>query len=363
MTTNKRSKILHTESAYGWGGQERRIIVEIQGLIDRGYWVALAAPEDSPIFNQAKKQKIPVFNLPFKKRNLANIYQLMKIIINEKINILNTHSSWDSWMGGIAKLLYPKFKLVRTRHLSTDIGRNPSTKLIYDILPDKIITTGEAIRQKMISYNKFNPEKIVSIPTGVDLKKFNFNKVNPLLKEDSFIIGTVSVLRSWKGHKYLIKAIPKILSFIPDLKLYIVGDGPQRKNLENLCEELKLEKYVIFLGYREDIPELIASFDILVHPSTGHEGVPQTILQALAMKKPVIACDTGSIGEVIKNQKTGILIPPKDIDSLAKAIINFYENPDLARIMAENGYNLVSKKYSLNSMIDQIEEVYLSLVS
>jgi len=85
-------------------------------------------------------------------------------------------------------------------------------------LPNVVITTGEAIRERMITYNRFNPQKIISIPTGVDLERFNPEKVRPVLKKEGFLIGMISVLRSWKGHKYLIEAAPKILSHISEAK-------------------------------------------------------------------------------------------------------------------------------------------------
>ncbi len=356
-------RILHTEASMGWGGQELRIYREALGLKKRGHWVGLAASPRAQIFKYAKEAGLPVFPLPLEGRNLNAIGQLLRLIKKERISILNTHSSWDSWVGGIVKIIYPKFKLIRTRHLSTPIGKNPLSRLIYNILPDAVITTGEAIREKMIKHNRFNPDKIISIPTGVDLEKFNPKKVQPVLNKGSFLIGMISVLRSWKGHKYFISAVPEILERIPEARFYIVGDGPQKENIRRQIEEMGLENKIFMLGYRKDIPEILASLDVIVHPSTGHEGVPQTILQALAMQRPIVATNVGGIPEVIRHCETGLLIPPETPRAITEAVIMLYKNPQLVQKIASNGYKLVTKRYSLEAMLDRIEEVYNSLFS
>ena len=353
-------RILHTESSLGWGGQEIRILKEIKGISERGYWVALAAPIDSMIYKKAKEEKILTFPLELQKRNPFLFVKLWRIINQFSISIINTHSSRDSWHAVILKLISPNsnIRLIRTRHLSTPISKNFLSKLVYS-LPDVVITTGEAIRQQMINYNKFNPNKIISIPTGVDLSIFSPEYISPTIKKEGFfLVGTISILRSWKGHRYFLEAIPEVVKTIKNVKFLIVGDGPQKANLEELVQKLGLKKYVTFLGYREDIPAILASLDLLVHPSTGHEGVPQIILQALAMKKPVIATNVGSIPEIIKNNYTGLLIKPASSTQLAEAIIFLLQNRELAHSLGEKGRKLVESRYSFSRMLDKIEEIY-----
>ncbi len=356
-------RILHTEASLGWGGQELRIYQEMFGMRKKGHWVGLAASPSAQIYKYAQKAGLPVFPLPLEKKTPRAVFRLLEIIKTLDIQILNTHSSWDSWVGGIVKLLYPKFKLIRTRHLSTPIGKTPLSWLIYNILPNVVITTGEAIRERMITYNHFNPKKIISIPTGVDLERFNPEKVRPVLKKEGFLIGMISVLRSWKGHKYLIEAVPKILSYIPEAKFFIVGEGPQRGNIERMIQKMDLKEKIIMLGHREDIPEIMASLDVIVHPSTGHEGIPQTVLQTLAMGKPVIASNIGGISEVIKHLTTGILIPPCNSEAIAKAVIEVYKNPYWALQMAQEGQKIVKQHYSYEAMLNKIENIYTTLLS
>jgi glycosyltransferase involved in cell wall biosynthesis len=352
-------KILHTESSMGWGGQEIRIMQESLGMTERGHRIIIAAPEKSIIFKRAKDAGIETFPERFQKRNPISVLNLLSLINRERPEIVNTHSSSDSWVTTIAaRLSTSRPKIIRTRHLSAPISRSYLSRLLYDLLPDAVITTGEGIRQRMIYYNKFDASKIFSIPTGVDLKRFNPENVKPAFKANGFSIGMIGVLRSWKGHRFFIEAVPEILSQIPDAVFYIVGDGPQYENIRNLIQGLSLQNKVFMLGHREDIPEILFAIDVIVHPSYANEGIPQTILQALVMKKPVVASDAGSIREVIMNGQTGFLIPTKNSYEIALKVLDLYKNPKLCAGFGKEGRKLVEKHYLIDQMLDKIEKLY-----
>jgi glycosyltransferase involved in cell wall biosynthesis len=245
------------------------------------------------------------------------------------------------------------------------VGKTPLTWLIYNVLPNRVITVSEAIRKQLINYNKFNPEKIVSIPTGVDLSVFDPQKVklSPLPK-NGFLIGMIAVFLEWKGHKYFISAVPEILKEIPFAQFYIIGNGNKKawEKIEKQIHTLNLKEKIHMLGFREDIPQILSSLDILVHPSYN-EGLGQVILQGLAMKKPVVAINIGGITEIIKHRETGFMISAKNPHAIASAVIKLYENPDLRKKLGEKGRKLVEEKYSFNKMIDKIEEVYKNVAS
>jgi len=354
--------ILHTESSLGWGGQEIRIIQEALGLRNRGYRILIAAEKNSVILNKAAHEGFETFPVSFLKYNPSSFWKIKSLIEKENVNIVNTHSSKDSWVSTIAaKLAYNKPKIIRTRHLSTPIKNNFLNRLIYDILPHAIITTGEEIRKNMIDKNKFNPNKIFSIPTGVDLERFNPEKVNPIFKSKEFKVGIIGVLRSWKGHMYLLEAVPIILNHISNIKFYIVGDGPQRENIINYIKQLNIENWIIMTGYREDIPEILASLDVIVHPSYANEGVPQAIIQAMAMKKCVIASNIIGIREVVIDGETGLLIEPKKPVEIADKIIKVYKDKNFRKILGEKAQEIVKYKYSSDKMFENIEKIYNDL--
>jgi glycosyltransferase involved in cell wall biosynthesis len=354
--------ILHTESSEGWGGQEIRILTESLGMIGRGHSVKIAASPRSQIIAEARKHGVREVPFHFQEKNPLSVWKMCMLIDREGFDLINTHSSSDSWVASLAaRLSRRKPHLIRTRHLSTPISRNFLSRLIYNVLPAAIMTTGEEIRQRMIHDNRFDPSRIVSIPTGIDLQRFDPDRVKPILQPGGFSIGMIGVLRSWKGHPYFLEAVPSIRQGISRSVFYIVGDGPRRQHVKEKIQALSLEGQVFMLGHREDIPEILQSLDILVHPSTGHEGVPQTILQALAMGKPVVASDVGAIREVIQDGETGFLVPPKEVQTLVDRVIALYENPRLREKMGRAGREKVLREHSLEIMLDKIENLYAAL--
>lgn len=367
----KNYTILHTEASKGWGGQEIRIITEAEGLIKRGHRIIIAASPDARIIKQAKTRNIETAPLSMERFSvLGHIKKLIDIINKYEIDIVNTHSSRDSWLASIAaRLSFRKPVIIRTRHLSTPISNNLMSRIVYNHLPHKIITTGESIKDSMIEKNNFNPDRIVSIPTGIDLKIFKTGKSGANIRRNFNIpvraplIGMVSVLRSWKGHIYLLEAIPDVVKKIPNARFLIVGDGPYKDVIEEKIKKTGVGKYVIMTGHRENIPEILSAIDFLAFPSYANEGVPQAVLQAFAAGKTVIASNAGSISEVVLNNKTGILIPSRNSSVLAKMIIELLKDKDKRKKMAVAGKKLVESGYSLEAMLNKIEKLYNELMA
>lgn len=358
--------ILHTEASNGWGGQEIRIVRESVGMRERGHKIFIAAAPDSALLERAKKEGLITIPITFRRRNIISVMPFLKQLIEEeKIDIVNTHSSKDSWLTlPAARMAANKPLALRTRHLSTIIHKGIFNKLLYDYLPHYVITTGEAIRRHMIEENGFKGNKIKSIPTGVDTAIFNpdgsYNNIREELdlEPSDPIIGSVSVIRSWKGLDYLAMAVPLILREIPDAKFLVAGDGPYRKKLIKTIEQARINDKIYLLGHREDVASIINSIDILVHPSYANEGVPQTILQAMSMKKPVIASDIPSLKEIVMDNSTGIIVSPKDPEGIAKAVMKLHFNNQLSIELGEKARELVLNSYTLSGMLDKLETIY-----
>ena len=185
--------------------------------------------------------------------------------------------------------------------------------------------------------------------------------MKPAFRSDRFAVGMVGVLRSWKGHVFLLRAIPDIVKHIPNAHFYIVGEGPQRENIEGILRDMLLQDRVSLLGHREDIPEIMASLDVIVHPSYAGEGIPQSLLQALAMKRPVVASDAGAIKEIIMDNTTGYLIESENPRRIAEKVTALYQRPELGEVFGENGRRLVVEKHSIEHMLDKIEALYREL--
>ena len=349
-------KVLHTEWSDGWGGQEIRIISEMEGVREKGVDVLLACRENSKILNEAKKRNFKVYTLPFRGNfDLKTILLLRKIIKKEKIDIINTHSGKDTWVGGLAaKSAGAKF--IRTRHLSNRI--NPSRLNFINELADFIITTGSGVREDMIKYNRIDPNKIISIPTGVDENIFDPSKYakNSLRKKFNFknkiVIGALGVLRKVKGHIHLIEAAKELLKKYENIEFAIAGEGPLKKSLQ---EEIKDIKNFRLLGH-QNAYEFLAAIDIFVLPSLN-EGVPQSLIQALMMNIPSVATDVGSVKDLYF-ENNFLLAKSKDSKDLADKISILIENPQ-----SKNTREYMIKNFSKNVMIDKVLDVYKKVLN
>lgn len=366
--------ILHTESSTGWGGQEVRILLEARAMQERGHRVLLACAPDCRLAQRAREWNLPVEGIVFQRSiDGRAILRLRRLMRKERVDVLNTHSSKDSWCGGIAARLARGVKVVRTRHVSIPIKNNLPTRWLYTRLTDAIITTGEKLREQLIRDNGFRAERIVSIATGVDLQRFNPSQYSRQtvreewgLAPDAPLVGTIAMLRRMKGHNVLIEAAAQVLQQMPQAKFLIVGDipsaSPLKQQLEEQVARLGIGGSVIFAGYREDVPEILAALDCVVLPSTRDEGVPQSVAQALAMARPVVATDVGATAELIEDGVTGILVPPGDAAALATGILSTLREPEQASQRALVGQQRVRERYSVERMAEQVERLYERLV-
>lgn len=359
-------RLLHTESSNGLGGQEFRTLHECLGMKARGHQVYVAAQPSSALFHKAQSAGLYVFPVPMPKVQWVGlIATFLNLIKRFDIHIVNTHGSIDSWAGGIAaRLASTRPLLIRTRHKSTAVTPGLRHAVLYRYLPHAVITTGERIRQDLISRNGLPEGQVTSIPTGVDLTVFFPREADLSLKHtlsiplDHRVVGTVAFLRDYKGIEGFLSAARMVLDDCRQVHFVIVGDGPQRSALEQLATQLNIHDRVSFLGFREDVPGLLSFFDVFVLNSVTGEGVPQVLAQALAMVRPVVATNVGSVPEIVRHGETGILIHPSDPEALASAINDLLTDEAMRTTMARAGRDLVVQQYSLQDMLNKTERLY-----
>ena len=362
--------ILHSESSTGWGGQEIRVYSEVIWLRRRGHNASLMVPPGSALGARAEQAGIPVAWIPMPRaldpRAVALIVRRLR---RERAQVLVTHSSVDAWTGGLAARLVG-VPVVRMRHLSVPVQRNPFSRAVYVGLCDKIVTMGEAIRTLLVERLEVRPAKVVSVPTGVDLDEFDPSRADRErirtelgVGGNTPLLGMIGVLRSWKGHLVFLQALRRVSAKLPDVQAVLVGDGPFRNVIQDAITCHGLEARVHVLGHREDVAEILVGLDMVVSASTAAEGIPQALLQALAMRRLVVASDVGGIPEVIHPGETGWLVRPSDPDALGEAIVEALADRAGAERMGRQGREMVVAGYSLQRMGERMEELYRSLVS
>lgn len=361
-------RVLHTESSKNMGGQELRILLEMERMRDLGFESLLAARSGTPILAEAKRRGLRVQAIPMHNRlDPVSMFMLWKLMCREKIQVVNAHGSRDAWVAFlVARLL--GIRTVRSRHVANPIRRHRIGQLVYGPLCDCVLTTSESIRMGLVERG-VSAAKIVSIPTGVDVAKFTAQRRDGAIRrelgipETAPLIGMTAVLRKDKGPDVFLQACDKLLGKRGDAWCVLAGDGWMREELAAMHASLPQRSRIVLAGYRRDIPQLLAELDVAVLAARIPEGVPQAILQAHAARVPVVATEVGGIAEVAKAGETAFTVPPNDPDALADAMQNALEDRTRASAHAENGHALVLAGYSIDAMLERMARLYRGLVT
>jgi len=358
-SSNRKSPlIVHTESSIGWGGQEIRIMAELRAMRLAGFKTALIAPEPSRIYARAGAEGFPVYPVRFKNKvHIRSWMRLFSIIDHLKPDLVNTHSSDDSWMAGFVSRLLRVPLIIRTRHVSTPIG----SAFSYRVFPHFILTTSQAIKDNLAERG-LDPEKIFSVPTGIDSGRFRFSqalrrqtRLEHGMSDDDILVGNICVLRSWKGLDFFIETAARLGS---PYKFILVGDGPQRERLEKKADDMCLSDRLIFAGHQEQIERYFCALDIFLFTSYANEGIPQSVLQARSTGIPIVACATASVVETLAGYEEVSFVEYGDIKAATAAIEETKDHikiPESERIRQ----NLwVKENHDLEAMITRIRGLY-----
>ena len=355
-------QILYTEASCGWGGQELRTLNEARGLIARGHRAVLACPQEATIHREAPNFGIPVVTLPIAKKRLPGVSAMRALLRERRFDVINTHSSTDSWLAALAcATLRDAPPIVRTRHLSTAVGSGLGTRWLYERAAACIVTTGEELKRSLVKDAGFTRVPIVSVPTGTDVSRFvpadpQAARAALGLAPEGFVVGIVATLRSWKGHALLLEAFARIRR--PGDRLLIVGDGPQQQNLETAIAERGLGDSVMLAGRRDDPERWMPCFDVFCLPSYANEGVSQALMQAMACALPAVTCHVGSMAEVAIDGETAIVVPIKDVDAIAAALVKLRDDPALRRRLGDGARRHVLAGYTFERMCERMVAIY-----
>jgi glycosyltransferase involved in cell wall biosynthesis len=360
-------RILHSESSLGWGGQEVRVFAELEWMRGHGHWVALAAPPASALAQRAQEAGLPFYPLrTHKALLLVEIPRLAAWLRRNRVNVVNTHSSNDGWLAGLAARLAGSI-LIRSRHIEVDYPNRFFSGLAFRSLPHHVVTTSQRIANRLVEELRVPACQVTCISTGIDLARFDPGVPGTLRQELGFgadiaLVGMISVLRSWKGHATFLDAAAEVLRvFRRPVHFIIAGDGPAREELTQKIALAPWKGHVTLLGHRTDVPQVLASLDVLVLPSFAHEGIPQIILQAQAMGRAVVATTVGGIPEVVEDGVNGLLIPPRNPSALAEKIILLLEDAALRQRLGLAARARVEKQHSLDAMGERLLSLYEQL--
>ncbi|MBI5774665.1 MAG: glycosyltransferase [Verrucomicrobia bacterium] len=361
---HRRWRIVHSEASLGWGGQEHRVLAELAGFQKRGSDVWLLTPAKAEIVQRAKAAGVSceIFDDTRWKFPLT-VLQTAAWLRRIRPHVVNTHSSRDGWLVGLAARLARVPLVIRSRHIDVDYPHPWMSRHAFTTLADHVLTTSDKITAHFKELFGLPDDRISTVPTGIDLNRFQPGDARaalpiPEAAKGLPLVGMVSVLRSWKGHPAFFKAARILKDAGVRAHFVVVGGGAPVEYFENLAREAGVRERVTFTGHREDVPEILRALAVLAIPSTRHEGVPQIGLQALACGTPVVGSDIGGIPEIIRDGETGRIFPANDAAALAAKIREALEQVDETRRLAEQGRALVEAAHSFDAMLNKLDALY-----
>ncbi|MDE2027686.1 MAG: glycosyltransferase [Candidatus Omnitrophica bacterium] len=358
-------KVLHIVNSLECGGLEKMVIHLASACSEHDVKSdILCLKTEGVLASQARQKNIEV-NALNKNEGFSwrVIFRMAQMIRSGGYDLVHTHNFSPLIYGSIAARL-AGVKCLNTRHGSEPTG---TYKLIWD-LNSRVIAVSEYTRNELLKNNTISEGKVSVIYNAIPEAEFNFDSnaqpESSLRKQlglvNARLIGIVGRLSPEKDHLTLFKAIKNIVSDSKDVCLFVVGDGDQRSCLEQYCVQHRLSDNIHFLGFRNDIPLILRSLDVFALSSLT-EGVPLTILEAMASGVPVVATNVGGNSEIIENNVTGLLVPAGDPNAVEQALRRLLNDRDLAGRLGKLAHERVCERYSLNTMIEKYMEVYNSL--
>ena len=331
---------------------------------------------------QAQKNGVKVIALPTLVRSIRPIkdfralLSIIWLLSKEKPDIVHTHSSKGGILGRLAAKIAGVPNIIHTPHGHVFYGHfgTIASKIflwaekIFSRFTDRMVALTDGEKDDYINLSVCPPEKLFKIHSGVDVKKFmhaNGNRVEKRrslgLDQNEAVIGFVGWLLPIKGPDYLLKAMDYVWQGHPEASLVLVGKGDMDVDLRTEALKKNANGKVKFLGWREDIDEIMPLFDMLVLPSLN-EGMGRVLVEAMAAGKPVVASRVGGIPDLVRNAETGYLVPPADEKALADGIKKLLDDPERAKQMGLRGREHC-RQFSIEAMIDKLDKLYIELIT
>lgn len=300
------------------------------------------------------------------------LWQLVCFLRVQRPDVVHTHLIHGDLYGTLAARLAGVPFVVSSKH-NDDVFRQQGFYVWLDRMlarrQNRIITISHHLKRFYVKVEGLPPGKIVTVHYGLAPGAFlrDTNDGANVRAEwgvptDAPLAGVVGRLTEQKGHTYLLDAFAEVIRALPSACLLVVGDGELRSALERQATRLGLHGNVTFTGRREDVPRIMMALDVLVMPSLW-EGFGLVLLEAMAAGKPVVASRVGAIPEIVADGETGLLVPPRDPESLARALLAVLYDPAQAGEMGWRGRQRLEQQFGVVRMVEQMQALYEGLTT
>jgi glycosyltransferase involved in cell wall biosynthesis len=370
-----KTRILYVIDGIEFGGGERVFAQIINGLPEDSHEAFLSTAPNDAFQKAITVNNCSFFPIDFSNRyNAVNLLKLIRIIKDHRIDIVHGQGARAEFYARMAAGLSGRKKYVSTVAMPVegyDVG--PWKRRLYGVFDrfsecfvDRFLVVSDILVKSMTQVHGIVPGKVIKIYNGIETNLYrpenqldNRRRIRQEfhISDTDVLIGAIGRLVWQKGFEYFIQAIPDLIQALPKSRFVLIGDGVLRLDLEKLARDLNVWDHILFTGQRMDIRDTLAALDIVVIPSVL-EGFPIVTLEAMAMCKPIVATAIDGITEQIVDGIEGILVPPRNIDSLTQAIRRIVSNPNMAYTLGKAARGRVTTEFSVQQMIEATIHVY-----
>ena len=353
----------------GMGGSERVVYDSVRKLDKKRYSIVVISFEDGPIREIYEKLGVKIYVISKNKGfDLKFIYGLRKILTDEAIDIVNAHH-FGPLLYSFLATRWSKIKLVYTEHSRWQLEKlNSMERALNRFMlwrANAVVAISKQIQDYYLGVLLLRRKKVHLITNGIDLALFREIGNRDLrqrlgIGEDEKVIGTVANLRPEKNHKLLISAFCSVCRVLKDVRLLLVGLDCMEGEVQEFAAQSSASDRILFLGWRNDIPEVLRILDIFCLPSE-YEGLPLTILEAMASGVPVIGSDVLGINEVIIDNANGLLFPKNDQKRLGELIVMLLRDEELRGRLSRAGRVFIEKNHCLNDKVIKYDKLFGAL--
>lgn len=349
------------------GGLELSTLRLARVMSAKGVPALVIVPPSSPLEQRAKDLSIDMVTLAprWKYGDVPTAIRLGSILKELRIETVILMQSKDIHLAALASIISPRSKLVFYQQMRSEYNKRD---LIHSWIYSRLslwVSLTQSMKNEVLTFTRMPREKVTVVPLGTDLHRFdptNYKKQEARaffkLPHTGRIVGVLGRLDAQKGQDVLLRAVPEVVKKHGDVHFVIAGDETAGESgfkayLQRLCNDLGIEQYVRFLPFTNDVPRLMAAFDVFALPSFS-ETYGLVVVEAMAMERPIVATNAGGLPEIITNGKTGLLVEPRDSNAVARAIHRVLSDAALRLSLGRSARVEALKRYDFDNCVDML---------
>lgn len=367
--------ILQSCFSRSWGGLEMQALETSCRLIERGHAVLLACTGGSRLASEAARRQVPLLELGVTGYlHPRAVFALRDELRIRSVGVIHSHHSRDLATLVPAMLLSGRRRpIVLTKSMGSYLSKKDLLHRFTFSHVQRVLAVSRVIARNVVATTPAPPERVVVFPYGVDLSRFHpgsdgGDRVRQEFRigKDQVLVGFIGRFSPGKGLEELLEAARSVAERNPAVRFLVVGEASHGEeeyaaDIRARSRALRLESVVTFAGFRRDVPDVMAAFDVFAFPSHA-EAFGIVLIEAMAAARPVISTNCDGVLDIVRDGETGIMIPPRRADLLAEALIRLAGDPAMRRRFGEEGRRVAEREFDLERLLPRLEDLYRAVM-